>query len=282
MADLTQAPSLTDLLALNPMTGAPKAPERRFWTGAELKRLREAYPVGGLAAAIAVLPGRSAKSIYQKAGDEGIRSPQSKRGGKRERWTTNDQIDRLILQTYGRARSPRDVARLAQTLRRPSWWVSKRARTLGLVSPRFKETPWTPAEIEIVSENAHRVPSYLKAALKRAGFTRSETAIVVKLKRLGADRTDPNNYTATGLAGVLGVDPHRITDWITKGWLKAKRRGNDAPEDRDHWWISRRDAARFIVENVHAINFAKVDKHWLVDLLTHEGRAGANAMSEAA
>lgn len=274
--------SISELLALNPMTGAPKAPERRFWTGAELKRLREAYPAGGMAAALAALPGRSAKSIYQKAGEQGLRSPQTKRGGKRERWQSSEQIDRLIVQTYGRVRSPRDVARLAQTLRRPSWWVSKRARTLGLVAPRFKEAPWSATEIEIISENAHRVPSYLKAALKRGGFTRSETAIVVKLKRIGADRTDPNYYTATGLASVLGVDPHQVAAWITKGWLKAKRRGNDAPEERDHWWIARRDAARFIVENVHAVNFAKVDKHWLVDLLTHEGRAGAQAIPEAA
>jgi hypothetical protein len=46
--------------------------------------------------------------------------------------------------------------------------------------------------------------------LKTEGFDRTETAIIVKLKRLGADRTDPHHLNANQLAGVMGVDRKTI------------------------------------------------------------------------
>lgn len=265
-----------DILAINMMVGEPKPEGRRFWTAREIKVLKETYPNGGLAACLPALPGRSASSIYQKAGANGLLSPREASRGPipRQRWTSNDQIDRLILDTYGRARSKRDIARLARTLGRPGWWVSRRAQRLGVLMPRFREPDWSEHEIQLISENADRNPRRLQAILKRHGYARTETAIVVKLKRIGADRTDPNHYTAGGLASIMGIDSKSVLAWINKGWLKAERRGTARVEAQggDQWWIKRRDVAAFVIANVAVVNFAKADKFWLVDLLVHEGR----------
>lgn len=272
--------SLSTFLDLNPMVGEKRSPERRFWTGREIKTLRDTYPSGGLKGCLPLLPGRTAKAVYQTARQQGLLSPSTKRGGARQRWQSSEQIDRLIRDAYGRVRKAKDITRLAQTLGRPRWWISKRAVVLGCAFPRFKPEPWTEKETQIIAENAYRKLSTLRRLL---GNRRSETAISVKLKRIEAEREDPNHFTATGLAKVLGCDIKAVTAAIAKDWLKATRRGTDrvAAQGGDQWWIHRRDVARFVVENVHAVNFAKVDKYWLVDLLITEGRAGAHTGADA-
>lgn len=254
------------LLDVNPVAGEKRANARRFWTGREEKLLRQAYPGGGVSACLAVLPGRTATSIYQRAGQLGLRIPA--RDGKvheRQRWESSEQIDGIIRRVFQRAPTKGDVQHCAQTIGRPRWWVSKRAQKLGLVAPRFKEPAWTETEIDLISNQAHKHPATIQRALKRAGFARTETAIIVKLKRIGVDRTDPSHLNANQLAGVMGVDRKTVAAWITKGWLKAERRQASALDD--FWWIHRRDIRRFVVENVAVVDLRKVDKFWFVDLM---------------
>lgn len=267
MAAPEREPSgIRELLDCNPVVGAARAGERRFWTGREEKLLREHYPNGGVSACLAVLPGRTASSIYNRVGTLGIRVPGA--GGnmhERQRWQTNEQIDLLIRRTYQKTPAKKDVQRCAATCNRPRWWVSKRALALGLVSPRFKEPAWTEAELELISENAYRSAHTLQKMLKSRGFLRTETAIIVKLKRLGADRTDPHHLNANMLAQAMGVDRKTVTLWIDKGWLKATRR--QKTETDDYWWIHRKDIRRFIVDNIVVVDLRKVEKFWFVDLL---------------
>ena len=268
------APGIRDLLDENPLVGVPRTGVKRFWTGREEKLLRLHFPQGGVPACLPVLPGRTASSIYQRAGQLGLRSPVTIRRGcvPRQRWSGNDQIDTVIRAAYQRTPTKGDISRLARTVGRPRWWVSKRASALGLVTPRFKQPPWSEAEIEIVAEAAHRDPTTIRRTLARAGFTRTETAISVKLKRegvvVGRD-ADPDHYTATGLAKLLGIDAKGVTAWIIKGWLKAERRGTARVEAQggDEWWIRRRDVRRFVVDNAAAIDLRKVEKFWFIDLL---------------
>jgi hypothetical protein len=255
------------LLDVNPIVGAPRTGGRRAWTGREEKLLREHYPQGGVSACLAALPGRSASSIYQRAGRLGLRRPGANgRVNERRRWESSEAIDAIIRRTYQRAPTRGDVMRCAGTVGRPRAWVSARARKLGLVAPRFKEPAWSEAEIDLVSEHAHKTPGALRGLLARRGFKRSETAILVKLKRLGADRTDPHRLNANQLALAMGVDRKTVAAWIAKGWLKATRRGNS---DADPFWsITRKDARRFIIDHLAHVDIRKVEKHWFVDLLT--------------
>ena len=254
------------LLDINPVAGEKRQNAKRFWTGREEKLLRQYYPAGGVSACLTVLPGRTASSIYNRVGQLGLRVPA--RDGKvheRQRWESSDQIDAIIKRAFQRAPSKGDVQHCAQTVGRPRWWVSKRALKLGLVAPRFKEPAWHQDELDIVSDHAHKSPKTLQRMLARNGYRRSETAIIVKIKRLGADRTDPNHLNANQLAGVMGVDRKTVAGWIEKGWLKAKRRGASALDD--FWWIHRKDIRTFVIDNVAAVDLRKVDKFWFVDLM---------------
>lgn len=268
-----------DLLDHNPVAGDRRTGTKRFWTGREEKLLRENYPSGGVSACLAALPGRSASSIYQRAGLLGLRVTDARGNAKdRQKWEGNDQIDAIIRRVYQTRPDKRAILHCAQTLGRPRWWVSKRAQKLGLVAPRFKEPPWSEAEIDLISEGAHKSPKVLRGILKRHGFNQSETAIIVKLKRVGADRTDPDHFNANQLATVMGVDRKTVAAWITKGWLKAQRREASAADD--FWWIHRRDIARFVVEHLAHVDIRKVEKFWFVDLLVHDGAPGTAKTSK--
>lgn len=258
------------LLERNPMVGEPRQGPRRFWTTREIAILKATYPEGGLPACLPLLPGRSATTIYQQAANQGLKSPIWAKGGtKRQTYGQDDRIDALIRRVYQGPVTLGQVNQLARTLGRPRHWVQTRARALGVVVPRFKEPPWSEAEIEIAADNAHLCLRVIAKKLKAAGFRRTETAIHVKLKRLSACREDPNHYTARGLAELMGVDGGTVSRWIEKGWLKARRRGTGRTDAQggDQWWIARGSVKRFIVDNVAAVDLRKVEKHWFVDLL---------------
>lgn len=273
---LDQAGGVTALLEDNATVGEPRAGARRFWTTTELAIMRRVYPTQGVAGAMAALPGRSAGAIYQRAGIMALRAPATIarwQAGQtvRHRWAGSEHIDAVIRRRYPGCIKRLDVARLAQSLNRPRWWVSKRAAALGLVAPRFKEPDWSAAELEIVHTGAHLQPAVLRRRLAKAGYRRTETAIIVKLKRIGADRTDPNNTTAHALSRLMGVDGHTVTDWIAKGWLPAKPRGTDrvAAQGGDQWWISYAAVRTFIITHTTHVDIRKVDKFWFVELLAN-------------
>lgn len=263
---------IREVLDQNLVIGEPRSGPRRFWTGREEKILRKHYPDVGVPGCLALLPGRSASSIYNHANQLGLRASAARRKIGNDRWSVNEQIDRVIRDVYQRKPTNGDIKKLAQTVGRPRWWVSKRAQKLGLTAPRFREPEWSEAEIDIIAERAHKSPKTIRKYLANKGFERTETAIIVKLKRLGQStgrEADPNHYTATHTAGLFGVDTKTVTRWIDKGWLKAKRRGTErtAQQGGDEWWIHRRDIRRFIIENTAAVDIRKVEKFWFVDLL---------------
>lgn len=251
---------------------APKI-SRRYWTTGEERALRTLYPTGGSAAVKAAVPGRTLRSIYNRARALGLVAPGQP--AIRQRWSSSPQIDEAIRRVYQGTPSDGAIDHLAMSCARPRWWVSRRAAALGFVAPRFKDPEWTPAELEIVEAMAHRSSISIVRALARKGYRRTATAITVKLKRLGTDRTDPDHYTATTLAGMMGVDATTVSGWIEKGWLAAKRRGTARTpvQGGDMWWISRRAVRRFVVENTARVDLRKVEKFWFVDLLTDRDAA---------
>lgn len=255
-----------DLLDANPMVGEARVGAKRFWTGREEKILKDYYPQGGPSLCLQHLPGRSLSAIYNHAGQMGLRMADAHGWVvERQAWESSAAIDAVIIRTFQTRPDKGAVQRLAQTVGRPRWWVSKRAAKLGLVAPRFKEPAWSEAEIDLVCERAHRPLSTIRKALSRAGFKRTETAIAVKLKRIGADRTDPVHLNANQLAGVMGVDRKTVSGWIARGLLKATRR---AASDKDDFWaIHRKDIRRFVIDNVAVIDLRKVDKFWFVDMM---------------
>lgn len=194
--------------------------------------------------------------------------------GYHKKYIFTPEIDTQIRETYQKAvympafHKTAPVKRLAAKFKIPRWKISRRAGELGVRMITKKESDWTDSEKKILERQAYKHPEVIQRHLKKAGFHRSVQAIVLKRKRthllqsLGFE-------TAHSLALCLGIDEHAVIKYIKKGWLKAKKRGTKRTHRQggDHWLIKLTDIHRFIIENVSILDFRKIDKFWLVDLL---------------
>ena len=121
----------------------------------------------------------------------------------------------------------------------------------------------------------------IRLKLKAAGYSRTVTAIHLKLKRMRF-KHDGSFYSANGLAQALGIDSHAVTRWIKGGHLKAKFRGTARTEQQngDIYLIHEKDIRRFILEHPTDIDLRKVDAT-LVPRSDHE-RLGARRLNPTA
>ncbi len=161
------------------------------------------------------------------------------------------------------------VKKLAAKFGMPRWAVSQRAGRLNILPMQKKEPDWSPKEIAILEQNAHLTPPSVQKHLKKAGFSRSIPGITVKRKRMHLSRSSMDGYTCRSLAECFGIDAHSVMRWIAKGRLKARRRGTARTPQQggDEWYIIDLWARDFIIENISILDFRKIDKYWLVDLL---------------
>jgi N6-adenosine-specific RNA methylase IME4 len=123
------------------------------------------------------------------------------------------------------------LSKLAHQLRRPASWVSSRARQLGCVAPRFRDPPWSDAEIDLLRRHAAKIPNTIARILRQSGYKRTAGAVSNKLVKLRCERIDENHYSATALAGLFGVNQHAVSSWIKKGLLIAKTKGTTREHD---------------------------------------------------
>lgn len=197
------------------------------------------------------------------------------RAGRRLKYIFTEFQDSLIRQLYREKYNPQraEVAKLAVHLMVPRWRITKRAREIGALEPRIKEPSWSQQELHILELNALYTPERIQIRLKTSGFKRSITAITVKRKRLKLARQHVKG-SARAVAECFGVDPSTVADkWIRKGLLKAAKRGTARTPQQggDEWFVKEKDIREFIIENVGIIDFRKIDKFWLVNILT-EGK----------
>lgn len=157
---------------------------------------------------------------------------------------------------------------LARKLNMPRWKISRRARDIGAYEPRIKELKWSDAELRILELNTRKQPEAIQRHLKKQGYQRSITGIILKRKRMRFLK-NLGGYTSRQLAEAFGIDDHCITRWINKGYLKAERRGTLRTEIQggDMWYIKEKDIKKFIIENIGLIDIHKVEKFWFVDIL---------------
>lgn len=190
-----------------------------------------------------------------------------------------DHTDALIRRAYASEHyQRRAIVQVADGLGWPKWIVYRRAVRLGVIQPMKKEPPWSDAETELLEQLSHLDPVVIGRKLRKAGFSRTPTAVTVRLKRLGFSkamaRQDAGLYSSRQLAMAMGCDAHTIARWISKGLLKAKRAGTarTAEQHGDHWEIHEADVRALLMEHTAAVDFRKIDKFWMVDVLTRRGR----------
>lgn len=164
------------------------------------------------------------------------------------------------------------VKALAEKMGLPRWRISKRAVELEILPVQKKEPDWSDTEIWILKKCAHRCFARIQIYLKRAGYQRTIQGIRMQKKRMKLSRNTMDGYTANSLSLCFGTDVHTVMTWIRKGWLKAEKRGTARTPQQggDEWFIRPEWVRGFIKKNVAVIDFRKLDKYWLVEMLAKE------------
>lgn len=258
--DPAGAPAMPDAPTMPAFTGP--------WRTVEVDVLHRVYPQGGAPGVHAMLPHRTEMAIRAKANALGIKCRRlSRTAGMRfaRRYPPRDDIDTAIREAYQHAKRKGDIKRLVASLGRPYWWVQKRAAQLGVTrSASTRLDTWTAPELDILERWAQCHPKSIALHLRKAGFDRSETAVAVKLQRSGIDRDDPDHWSATQLAALLGVKPTTVADWVHRRGLPA-RQENWGPNGR--LMISRKGLRAWIARCPRYIDLRRVDQVWFMDLV---------------
>jgi len=194
-----------------------------------------------------------------------------------KKWFPTPEIDRQIVRIYTeeydrkRRRLPTSKA-FAARIGWPGWAVKKRAAQLGVAMT--KEKPWSEAELELLIKSSHLVSNYIVYKFKKAGYTRSLNAIVLKRKRMGYK--PEGYYSANSAAQAFGTDAHAITRWIRLGWLKASLRGTARlpQQGGDAWLIKESAIYSFIIEHPNEFRLRCVDQRWFLYIIT-KGKVAA-------
>ena len=191
--------------------------------------------------------------------------------GSPRKFGGNPAIEARISQAYDaftRCHSRTAIGECALDLGVPKWYVHRRARELGL--SRTKETYWSEQELELLKQNRFYSPAEIQRRMRVAGFQRSVLGILLKRKRLKlTTRNFGDGYTANAIADLLNIDAHKVTNWISRGLLRAEHRLTLRTQWQggDGYWIRVEDLRAFIFAFPQEIDLRKVDALWFIPLL---------------
>lgn len=151
----------------------------------------------------------------------------------------------------------------------PRYYIKRRAARLGLTMHQDRR-PWTAAEVGVIERLLGKVSALTIA--KR--LTRTESSVVLKIKRLGFSRRVRDGYTMRDLEECLGEDHHKIQRWIANGWLRDRLQGTQRHDGNgcDIHRFRERDIISFIKEHPQELTLGRVDQCWFLDLLLLKGR----------
>lgn len=187
---------------------------------------------------------------------------------KPTKYIVTPEMDAAIRRVYLNNTGDGEVRDLAKRLGLPRWKVTRHAINNGYVAKQKKEPDWTEKELQILKNAAHLSLRRIQLRLKSHGYHRTETGIFMKRKRMRYLK-NLKGQSMRSLALCFGVDAHTIKIYIKNGLLTGKKRGTDRTEAQggDMWFIKDRDIRDFVINNVAVVDFRKIDKYWLVDLL---------------
>jgi len=180
------------------------------------------------------------------------------RSTKPVKYPVTPEIAGLIKNVYQTSTGNGEVKALARRIGYPRSRITKYAILQGWQPKTRKQPSWSPAEIRILEKYAYLGPDRIRLYLKKRGFERSISGIVLKRKRMRLLR-NIDGHSARQVAECFGVNEHLITNAIKTGRLKAERRetGRTELQGGDIWFIRERDVKQYIIENIHELIFAK-------------------------
>lgn len=186
------------------------------------------------------------------------------------KYVITQKMHERIKQVYQTMTGGGEVNDLVDELVLPRWKISRYAVHQGWIAKQKKEPDWCVHELSILERSAHCCPETIQRRLKNKGFKRSVIGIVLKRKRMRFLQ-NLHGQSARNVAKCFGIDEHVIIRWIKLGALKARKRGTRRTPQQggDHWFIKDLWIRQFVVNYISEIDIRKVDKYWLIDLLTH-------------
>ena len=153
--------------------------------------------------------------------------------------------------------------------------VTRRAQKLGLtpISHKRSVCRWTTEEIMLLRKMPNLTHKEASHALHKAGYQRTPDAVDgFRFRdgwRMRVERDETIvGYTAEGLAEILCVDPRTVQRWIRLKFLKAAKEGGSDETRVAYYRIQPKQIQDFLKDYVHYVDLNKVDKYWLVDILT--------------
>jgi hypothetical protein len=146
--------------------------------------------------------------------------------------------------------------------------VVKRAIELGLTAPRRSSLFWTEAEDIFLFENSHLSFAHIHAEFNKAFPKRTLSAIVARVARLGGARAvrGQAGFSLTDLESHLHISRITLKQLVANGFLLASK-----PTGRD-WMFRKQDVKQFIISHSDYLDWARIDKFWLIELLTEARR----------
>lgn len=178
-----------------------------------------------------------------------------------------DRIKAVYLSETGRGQ----IKDLAKLIGIPRWKLTRLAISRGWAQKSIKSPPWTPEEDKALESLSRYCPEKISNKLKKLGFYRSLTAIEMRMRRLRT-RQNLKGYSAYKLSECFGVNEKTILRVIKQGKLNAEKRGTARTEDQggDAWFIRPKYIRQYVIDYIAEIDMRKIDRFWLVDILTNE------------
>lgn len=197
-----------------------------------------------------------------------------------QKYYFDDQKDELIRAAYSspnicRKRGASPLNGLIKRFGIPRQIIYRRALRLGVIPPQMRKEPnWTAHEDEILERNSHSHPEVIARILKRNGYSRTPTAIALRqTKRHGGRtemRSDRGLLKLNEACRLLGCEYRKLKRFIDAGTLKAVQDAYGARADgrTTAWIVKEKDLRELLIRYTAEFNFSRIDKFWLVDLLT--------------
>ena len=181
------------------------------------------------------------------------------------------EMDKEIIETYKRLEGKskteiiaiKPLIKLAKKYGIPRSNISRHVMKLNIPRVYILEPHWSARELEILNSNAYKEAKIIQKRLECAGFKRSLNSISAKKCKLKVSYSY-EGMSATQTAECLGIDERTVIKWITAGMLSAAKRG----KNDKIFWVKSEDLKQLFIKYTSEINFSKIDKFWLVDILT--------------
>lgn len=182
-----------------------------------------------------------------------------------------DRIKQVYLSGTGQGQ----VTALAKLIGIPRWKITRFAISQGWVQKAVKSKAWSPEEEAMLQNLSRYCIDKIAQKMRNAGYPRTPTAIAMRMRRKRT-RSNLKGYSAHQVSECLGIDSKGVTRLITQKKLVADRRGTARTEQQggDMWYIKPKELRDYVINYISEIDFRKIDRYWLVDILIGERSSG--------